>query len=140
MIDNAVFDAQNLGAFWQFFKKNEGFDPESFLQLVEDTGEDTTLKIIARFTETLKETESYVRQGLASDDPEAIWRAAHKISGSANLIGFTQCGDLARDLSHQIKANPDLSNYSAEIDIFLKIIQSLISQINVNITNLKAHL
>ncbi len=140
MIGKIVFDTQNVEIFWQFFKKNEGFEPDFFLQLVEDTGEETTLKIIARFTETLKEAEIQVMHGRMADDPEAIWRAAHKISGSANLIGFKQLGVFARDLSHQIKANPDLSSYSTEIDSLLKIIQSLIAQINVNITNLKAYL
>ncbi|MEK6556019.1 MAG: hypothetical protein AABZ31_12310 [Bdellovibrionota bacterium] len=140
MSDELVLETQDLTRFWNTFKSLDGFEPECFLQLVEDTGEDTTLKILARFTETLKEAEGHVLEGQINEDANVIWRACHKVAGSANLIGFVQYGVFSRDLSHQIRANPDYSNYIPEIGSFLAQTRDIQFQIKETITNLSEHL
>lgn len=140
MSNELIINTQDLKGFWQAFKAHEAFDVESFQQLVQDTGEDTTLKILARFTETLKEVEGHVLQGREAEDSDMIWRACHKVAGSATLIGFTKYGNFSRELSHQIRANPDLSNYVNEIESFLNQTRSIRQEINSQVANISDHL
>lgn len=132
-------DALDLNRFLQTFRPLEGFAYSAFMQLVEDTGEDTTLRIIARYNETLREVLGHITEGLASEDAEKIWRACHKIAGSSELVGFADYGHRARALSHQVKAAPQASDYFSEINKFRLETEALVARLEntqINFSNL----
>ena len=124
-----IFKTSDLKSFWQGFKDSLDFDQESFFQLFQDTNEDTTLRILARFNENLVETIQKITAAMEVEECEVIWKACHKIAGSAELLGFKKFGGISRDLSVQVRANPDYSSHAAEMQDYLEKTSSLHAKI-----------
>lgn len=95
------------------------FDRHKIQELFSDTDEETVLKILARFHETLVDSIEKIQSAIESIDIEVIWKTTHKISGSAELLGFMEYGQEARKLSHDLKANTDFNQNSLRINNFL---------------------
>ena len=95
------------------------FDREKIQELCSDTDAETVLKILARFHETLVDSIEKTQSAIEIADVEVIWKTAHKISGSAELLGFVEYGQEARDLSHYLRANTDFDISRQRINNFL---------------------
>ncbi len=108
-----------LKLFIQNLDADIEFDQEKIQELCSDTDELTVLKILARFHETLVDGLEKMQAAIESVDSVVIWKTAHKISGSAELLGFTDYGQEARKLSHDLKANADFSHNSFRINNFM---------------------
>lgn len=108
------------------------FDKSALTQLVEDTGPQVVLRILARFYVGLEEALNQVEQGIHSDNAEIIWKACHKLTGSAELIGFHEFGEYCRKLNLDMKALPDVSAHSEELHVFLSEGRKIISQIVIS--------
>ena len=117
-MDNGHDNGQ-LKLFIQNLDPDIEFDENKIQELCSDTDEQTVLKILARFHETLVESTEKMQGAIESVDSEVIWKIAHKISGSAELLGFTDYGQEARKLSHDLKANADFSHNSFRINNFM---------------------
>lgn len=101
--------------------ENSDYDKELILQLYQDTDDNTVLQILARFHETLAESIQNIERVLdAQENRDSVWKAAHKIAGTAGLVGFASLGAKARDLSHQLRSNPDTLKSDEDIRQFLK--------------------
>lgn len=135
-----IFKTTDLRNFWSGFKDSVEFDQESFFQLFQDTNEDTTLRILARFCENLNEATQKISAAIQSEDCETIWRACHKLAGSSELLGFKKFGGLSRDLSVQVRANPDYSSHASEIEDYLGQTAALKTQIKNFCPNLSSYL
>lgn len=129
-----------LELFWKSFQSESEFDAKSFLDLYKETDEKTVLRILAQFRETLNTTLLVAKEALTQDQADELWKAFHKIAGSAELLGFKSFGDSARDLSHQIKANPDVHCHEPEIRNLLNWTNDLIQKISTGCPSLSNHL
>jgi len=90
-------------------QKTPAFNSQIFSQLQEDTNYEVALKMLARFHTTLIESIGFINKGLESENAELVWKACHKVAGTAELIGFVNLGQISRELSKNIKASNDLS-------------------------------
>ena len=95
------------------------FDHDKIQELYADTDEETVLKILARFHETLVDSIAKLQIAIDSADIETIWKVSHKISGSAELLGFVEYGQEARKLSHDLRSNTDFSQNRTRANDFL---------------------
>src|SRR5690606_7109929 len=96
----------DLDAFMNYFIKKSNFSRATFDQLIEDTSEEVAFKILARFKQTLTECKDQIRTGLSNGDGESIWKACHKVAGSADLLGFKSLGATSRRLMKSVQAAP----------------------------------
>lgn len=137
---DTIFKTSDLKSFWHGFKDSLDFDQESFFQLFQDTNEDTTLRILARFNENLRECLQKISNAMQSEDCETIWRACHKLAGSSELLGFKKFGHLSRELSVQVRANPVYSSHVDELEDYLSRTSVLMAQITSFCPNLSSYL
>ncbi len=124
-----VQDNGQLKSFIKNLDPDIEFDEEKIQELCSDTDEETVLKILARFHETLVDSIEKMQLAVESVDSEVIWKVAHKISGSAELLGFKVYGQEARKLSHDLKANADFGHNSFRINNFMDRTKKLKSKI-----------
>lgn len=96
-------------------KNVPNFDLHAFKQLQEDTSPETSLKILARFRGTLLESRQHIMEGCSQENKELIWKACHKIAGSAELLGFAQLGQESRRFSKSLQNATDLAPYMDDI-------------------------
>jgi|GEM_PF-1481335 len=97
---SAEKDLTDIAERLQFF---DGFDVKVFDLLVEDTNASATLRILARFCMSLNESLPHLQQGAQDGNPEIIGKAAHKLAGSAEMLGFKTFGDHSKSLSSRLK-------------------------------------
>lgn len=103
------------------FEEVPDLDLREFLALKRDTNEEVVLKILARFRMTLTECLNNIDEGFKQGKTEMIWQAAHKIAGSAQLLGFRNLGVEARDLYIKLKNEiSDTNEASREIQDFMR--------------------
>lgn len=129
-----------LQAFLEHFMRKDFFDGRIFSNLLEDTNEETVIRILAHFNENLKEGILKITDSLAKEECEEVWKASHKISGSAELLGFKSYAHKSRDLSKQIRANPVFSVHESTIRSYLQETQMLSQEIVTAFPTLKAFL
>lgn len=98
------------------FSTSNLFDKLVFSKLVQDTSLDVSLNILNHYQLTLNDCIQDIDQGMMSGDNELIWKSLHKVSGSAELLGFQKFGVSTRRLSKSLQANTDLLQYKEQID------------------------
>lgn len=125
---------------YEELKKLPLFDKEAFLRLTEDTDQTVILKILARFWVTLRESLDQIEEGLKEDKGEIIARACHKVSGSAELVGFKQYGNQSRSLNMSLKTMTDPQIHVGEIQSYVEEGRSLLQHIESVFPNLKSYL
>lgn len=120
---------------------NGEYDKQLLIQLYNDTDDNTVLQILARFHETLVESIQNVERALDSgENSDAIWKTAHKIAGTAGLVGFATFGNFARELSHNLKVAPATAESDQEIRKFLKLTRTNKEVISTAFPNYKDYL
>lgn len=101
---------------------NGEYNKQLLIQLYNDTDDNTVLQILARFHETLVESIQKIERALDSgENTDAIWKAAHKIAGTAELVGFASFGHTARELSHDLKDAAATAESDEKIRKFLEL-------------------
>jgi len=115
-------------------------DRTDILQLSQDTSEETVLRILARFHETLEESRRQSQAGMENGEASKIWQACHKIAGSSELLGFKPFGKMSRRLSYALRENEDLAAFRNEIERFLEEASGLSEKIARSCPDLKAYL
>lgn len=95
--------SSDLKTFLKNFLRDSDFNSDNFMNLVSDTDENTALRILARFTESLNDIKNIFNQSLTTHDFEPVWMSCHKVSSSAELLGFIDFSNEARRLGLIIK-------------------------------------
>ncbi len=116
---NNVQHGGQLKLFIENLDPDVEFDRDKIQELCSDTDAETVLKILARFHQTLIDSIEKIQSATEIVDTEVVWKTAHKISGSAELLGFVEYGQEARKLSHDLMANDDFNQHSQQINNFL---------------------
>lgn len=130
-----------LKQFLESQNSNNEYDKQLLIQLYNDTDDHTVLQILARFHETLGECIQNVEKALESgENTDAVWKSAHKIAGTAGLVGFASFGNFARELSHDLKSAPATAKSDEEIRKFLKLIRTNKEVISTAFPNYKDYL
>jgi len=121
-------------------KKLPHFDSSAFLQLIEDTGPLVVLRILARFELGIQESLNAIQEGIAQENSDTIWKACHKLTGSAELIGFKDFGAKSRKLNLDVKALPDIQAHLEELTHYLQDGQELSTKIKESFPQFKNYL
>lgn len=129
-----------LKSFLDYFSQKNGFERQTFVNLYQDTNEETVIRILAHFNENLREAVQKTRDAQSDENTEAVWKSAHKLAGSAELLGFKRFATGARELSKQIRANPVFENYTSEISTYLNQSDELSQQIEIIFPTIKSFL
>lgn len=98
---------EDLQTFISRLRTCSGFSLELFSQLMEDTSDEVAFKMAARFHRTLGESLDFVKDGYAKGDSEPIWRGAHKVAGTAALLGFNELGANSKELVKKLRASSE---------------------------------
>lgn len=118
----------------------DGFDEATFQQLAQETSDEVALQILARFSRTLDESIAVLDEGLKTDSSDKVWRACHKIAGTAELVGFKSFGVLSRKLNRDLQAVTEIGAYRTDLNNYLQEAQRLLAQIQANFVRLNDYL
>ena len=116
------------------------FDQDAFRSLRVNAGEETTLKILARFQENIQASTKAIEESVAARNPESLWRACHKIGGSAQLIGFHLQGQHILDISRQVKTDGQASGLESEIEKMILDLKKIEKTLALSCPDLARHL
>ncbi len=114
-----------LQEFWNIFERREDFDSQKFLNLLNDTDEETVLKILAIFNDTLLKGALSVDDAVKTDNPDEVWKLAHKVAGTSELLGLISFGKASRELSQNVKKDPNIRRHMNAIKDFINYAKSL---------------
>jgi HPt (histidine-containing phosphotransfer) domain-containing protein len=117
-----------------------GFDKFAFQHLLEDTAPLVVLKILARFYISVQEATKTIEDGITKNESIEIWKACHKLTGSAELLGFKEFGQKSRRLDIVLKTMPDIDLHLTEIKDYLLQAKTLNEKIMVSFPQLKNYL
>jgi HPt (histidine-containing phosphotransfer) domain-containing protein len=134
------FKLDELRFFWETFNDTPLFARDDFLRLYHDTNAETVIKILARFHENLVASLDQVKVAMANGDDQSIFKASHKMAGTAGLLGFKDFGESARELSQNLQENGDLARWSHAIGTFVAMAENIKTQISKACPNLKDYL
>ncbi len=137
---NNLIQSSELRLLFNYFSQKADFNTHVFLDLYNDTNEETVIKILAHFNENLKESIKNLKTAMSEKNCEIVWKSSHKIAGSAELLGFKLLAEQARKLSTQIRANPVFEYYSVEINSYMLNASEINQQIENKFTTLKSFL
>lgn len=129
-----------LKTFFDYFNHKNDFERQTFVNLYHDTNEETVIRILAHFNENLKEAVQKIKEAQLDENCETVWKSAHKLAGSAELLGFKRFAGSARELSKQIKANPFFESYTYEISTYMAQSDELSRQIESKFPTIKSFL
>lgn len=121
---------EDLQIFISRLRSCSGFSLELFSQLIEDTSEDVAFKMAARFHRTLGESLNFVKEGYRQGESEPIWRGAHKVAGTAALLGFNDLGSHSKELVKKLRSVSEVPDEVEQKNALLKdgIIQTEIEK------------
>lgn len=117
-----------------------GFDKFAFQHLLEDTAPVVVLKILARFNVSLRDAMSVIQDGVAKNETAEIWKACHKLTGSAELLGFKEFGQRSRRLDLELKTMPQMDLHTQEIHEYLQQAEALSQRISTSFPQIKNYL
>jgi FOG: HPt domain len=117
-----------------------GFDKFAFQHLLEDTAPVVVLKILARFNMSLTEAMGVIREGVSKNETGDIWKACHKLTGSAELLGFKEFGQRSRRLDLELKTMPQMDLHTKEINEYLEHAESLSRRISTSFPQISNYL
>ena len=123
-----------------FNGNSQSFSVVSFDCLYQDTDEVTVFKILAHFCENLLNASSLIIQATQSKKSEVLWKEAHKLVGTAELLGFKMFADESRLLSRRIRNTEDYDMSQLEVGQYVKSVNKLYSDLRDMFPNLKSYL
>ncbi|MBY0452587.1 MAG: hypothetical protein K2P92_06085, partial [Bdellovibrionaceae bacterium] len=99
-----------------YFNENaQSFSIVNFDCLYQDTDEVTVFKILAHFSENLLNASSQIIQAVEAQNPEVLWKEAHKLVGTSELLGFKQFAEESRQLSRHVRNTEGYDMSQAEV-------------------------
>ncbi|MBO9666047.1 MAG: Hpt domain-containing protein [Bdellovibrio sp.] len=106
-----------------------GFDVYAINHLIEDTGANTVLRILARFSVSLEESLPGFDKG-GTESQTSVWKSAHKLAGSAEMLGFKDFGQKSKHLSSVLKNSDNPNTHVGEISAYKNEVTDLIGTIS----------
>ncbi|MGZ3691846.1 MAG: Hpt domain-containing protein [Pseudobdellovibrio sp.] len=137
---HAKLKNNELRVFLIHFKAQKEFNYEIFQNLYHDTNEDTVIRMLAHFEENLKVTLDQLKLGLSENAAERIWKAAHKMAGTSELLGFEAYARFSRSLSKTLQATPTVHIYAEEIKAYRENTEKILQQIGIFLPTLRSYL
>ncbi len=110
--------------------QSQGFEALLFNQLVEDTSPEVSIRILARFWETLSECLVCIEQGMKIEDADQVWKACHKVAGSSELLGFAVFGRRSRQLNNDVKSIPEIDSHESALVEYVTDGRALLANID----------
>jgi len=137
-----IYDFRNavLRDFYRTFNESEGYDYLALINLCADTSEITVIKMLAHFNQNLKITIAQLITGIKEEKNDIIERAAHKLIGTAELLGFKGFSDESRNLTNMVRKKYPQEAITAAAYGYLEKCNELFSQLESNCPSLKIHL
>ena len=138
----SVYDFKNniLRDFYRTFVESEGFDHEAINALCADTNEITVIKMLAHYDQNLKMAIAQVALGLREGRNDLVEKAAHKLIGTSELLGFRAFAIHSRELTQMIRNHEPQEKISATGQRYLNRCAELFKTLDSNCPSLKIHL
>lgn len=137
-MDSKSTRPSDLQLFLNGFNGDSQLTQESIQTLVSDTDETTALRILARFTETLDEIKKVFELSTQTEQMDPVWMLCHKVSSSAELLGFVDFSNKARQLGKEIKdSNISTASKIANIKVFTSQAEAIANKIRSSCQRLK---
>ena len=118
----------------------QGFDSQAFNNLLSDTSQAVTLRILARFQVSIEDAIKTIEKGLNENTSEEIWKACHKLTGSADLLGFKSFGEHSRTLDVKLKNTNALAESRTDVVKFIEAARAVSFAISASSPQLKNYL
>ncbi|MNT49422.1 hypothetical protein D3C72_1862730 [compost metagenome] len=83
---------------------------------------------------------SVIQDGVAKNETTEIWKVCHKLTGSAELLGFKDFGQRSRRLDLELKTMPQMDLHTAEIHEYLQQAEALSQRISNGFPHLQNYL
>ena len=131
---------KNVGINSQYIlssSRHPDFDEKSLHALVEDTNPQVALEVTLSFQQNIQASQTQIESALIENDFETIWKAMHKLAGTAELVGYTHFGRYSRLLSHKIKDAPNFKIYTMDVHDYLKKVKSVDENIKLALLALR---
>jgi len=96
----------------QKIHQSNGFSKDTWNILVDDTSLSVALAMFEKYLENLKQSEDLLENSRFPTDSEIIYKVAHKLSSTSEILGYVEFGKQCRALQKAIKEN--LINNSTE--------------------------
>lgn len=139
-MDAKLHIASDFSEVYESLTMSSIFERSAFDRLVEETDQEVALKILARFWVTLQESMELIHEGIRQDNGELIWKACHKVTGSAELVGFHKFGMQSRSLNATLKAMNAPDAHIGEINEYLKTGEQIVRMIESSFSDIKLYL
>jgi HPt (histidine-containing phosphotransfer) domain-containing protein len=130
----------DLSKYMDRMTPRSDFHATSFTQLIEDTSEDVAFRMLARFHKSLGESLVIIREGIENKNGNIIERATHKVSGTAELLGFKILGKDSKEISQSLRAAPEIDSHIGEIKSYLVSAETIHNGILASCPNLSSYL
>ncbi|PWU18757.1 MAG: hypothetical protein C5B49_06720 [Bdellovibrio sp.] len=125
-------------AFLKGFTSVAGFSPEVFGDLGRDTSEEVALRILNQFRLSLEVGIERLDQSLQRKDGDLVAQVAHKLAGSAELIGFLGLGQNCRSAMAKLKQGAAFSQLESGILAIRTQCQGLLNSLQEHCPNLSS--
>lgn len=120
----------DMNAFANGIAGFPGFNTDGLNQLIEDTSPEAALKVIARFRLTVEGGLADIEGGVKAGNAEIVWKTAHKVAGTAELIGFDDFGQASKVFSHIVRENPDLAKHGEGVADYVSTCRRLADKLH----------
>lgn len=134
------FKNQILRDFYRTFNESDGYDNDALNHLCSDTSEITVIKMLAHFNQNLSVTIGQINSGIKESQNEIVERAAHKLIGTAELLGFKTFSDDSRKLTNMIRNKYPQEVITATSYSYLEKCIALFNLLESSCPSLKIHL
>ncbi|MCC2679817.1 MAG: hypothetical protein K0R29_2393 [Pseudobdellovibrio sp.] len=138
----SAYDFKNnvLRDFYRTFSESDGYDNHALNTLCSDTSEITVIKMLAHFDQNLSVTITQLNEGIREQKNDIIERAAHKLIGTAELLGFKGFSDESRKLTNMIRNKYPQEVITASAYGYLQKCNELFNLLESSCPSLKIHL
>lgn len=138
----SAYDFKNtvLRDFFRAFNEREGYDNQALSNLCADTSEITVIKMLAHFNQNISAAIIQLKQGIKEEKNDVIERAAHKLIGTAQLLGFKEFSEDSRKLTNMIRSKLPQELITATAFSYLEKCSELFNLLESSCPSLKIHL
>lgn len=113
-----------------YFEANpQKYSLDSLDTLQQDTDAKTVFKILGHFSDNLLASSIELEKAVEDQDAQSIWKIAHKLTSSAQLLGFTYFYTLSKELTKAIKNVENFDVKSQQVESYYKEVNSIYSNL-----------
>lgn len=138
----SAYDFKNpiLRDFYRAFNETDSYDNQAIINLCSDTGEITVIKMLAHFNQNVSVTIVQLKEGITEEKNDVLERAAHKLIGTAQLLGFKEFSEDSRKLTSMIRNHYPQEVITSTAYGYLEKCTALFNLLESSCPSLKIHL